>query len=45
MAADLLSKKIRKAKNAKPEDFVDNRVIKELDGSGYIDNLYEGKPR
>ena len=32
-----------KAKNAKPEDFVDMRFIKELDDSGYIDRLYKGK--
>ena len=32
-----------KAKNAKPEDFVDMRFIKELDDSGYIDKLYKGK--
>src|SRR5258705_7280100 len=32
-----------KAKNAKPEDFVDMRFIKELDDSGYIDKLYKAK--
>ena len=32
-----------KAKEAKPEDFVDMRFIKELDESGFIDNLYKGK--
>jgi ABC-type nitrate/sulfonate/bicarbonate transport system substrate-binding protein len=32
-----------RAKNAKPEDFVDLRFIKELDDSGYIDKLYKGK--
>jgi len=30
-----------KAKSAKPEQFVDTRFIKELDDSGYIDNLYK----
>jgi NitT/TauT family transport system substrate-binding protein len=30
-----------KAKAAKAEDFVDLRFIKELDDSGYIDNLYK----
>ncbi len=30
-----------KAKAAKPEDFVDTRFIKELDDSGFIDNLYK----
>jgi hypothetical protein len=33
------------AKSAKPEDFVDNRFIKELDDSGFIDNQYKDKPR
>lgn len=32
-----------KAKAAKAEDFVDMRFIKELDDSGFIDNLYKGK--
>jgi hypothetical protein len=30
-----------KAKAAKPEDFVDMRFIKELDESGFIDELYK----
>lgn len=30
-----------KAKTAKPEDFVDMRFIKELDESGFIDELYK----
>jgi hypothetical protein len=30
-----------KAKEAKPEDFVDLRFIRELDESGYIDSLYK----
>jgi ABC-type nitrate/sulfonate/bicarbonate transport system substrate-binding protein len=34
-----------KAKAAKPEDFVDMRFIKELDDSGFIDELYKGKKR
>ena len=45
MALDLLAEENPKAKSAKPEDFVDNRFIKELDDSGYIDNLYKAKPR
>jgi ABC-type nitrate/sulfonate/bicarbonate transport system substrate-binding protein len=32
-----------KAKAAKPEDFVDIRFIKELDESGFIDDLYKGR--
>lgn len=31
-----------KAKAAKPEEFVDMRFIKELDQSGFIDDLYKG---
>ena len=34
-----------KAKVAKPEDFVDMRFIKELDDSGFIDELYKGRKR
>ncbi len=34
-----------KAKAAKPEDFVDMSFIKELDESGFIDELYKGKKR
>ena len=34
-----------KAKTAKPEDFVDVRFIKELDESGFIDELYRGRKR
>jgi NitT/TauT family transport system substrate-binding protein len=34
-----------KAKAAKPEEFVDMRFIKELDDSGFIDELYKGRKR
>jgi NitT/TauT family transport system substrate-binding protein len=34
-----------KAKTAKPEDFVDIRFIKELDESGFVDDLYKGRKR
>jgi NitT/TauT family transport system substrate-binding protein len=34
-----------KAKAAKPEDFVDMSFIKELDESGFIDELYQGRKR
>jgi len=34
-----------KAKAAKPEDFVDMRFIKELDQSGFIDELYKIRKR
>jgi hypothetical protein len=45
VALDLLADENPKAKVARPEDFVDNRFIKELDDSGYIDSLYKPKPR
>ena len=35
----------KKAKSAKPDDFVDARFIKELDQSGYIDGLYKAKEK
>ena len=34
-----------KAKAAKPEDFVDISFVRELDQSGYIDELYKGTKR
>jgi len=34
-----------KARTAKAEDFVDMRFIKELDESGFIDDLYKGRKR
>jgi hypothetical protein len=34
-----------KAKAARPEDFVDMRFIKELDESGFIDDLYKSRRR
>ena len=36
-----LAEKDAKARGAKPEDFADSSLIKELDESGYIDNLYK----
>lgn len=38
-----LREKDPKARTARPQDFVDMRFIKELDESGFIDNLYKGK--
>jgi NitT/TauT family transport system substrate-binding protein len=38
-----LAEKDPKAKAAKPEDFVDVRFIKELDESGFIDDLYKAR--
>ena len=34
-----------KAKSAKAEDFVDARFVKELDESGFVDDLYKGRTR
>jgi len=45
MVLDLLAEENAKAKVAKADDFVDNRFIKELDDSGYIDSLYKPKLR
>jgi hypothetical protein len=36
-----LAEKHPKARAAKPKDFADSSFIKELDQSGYIDNLYK----
>ncbi len=38
---DMLAERTPKARTAKPEDFVDTKFIKELDESGFIDNLYK----
>ena len=40
---DGLIKEEPKAKDARPEDFVDARFVQELDDSGFINNLYKGK--
>jgi NitT/TauT family transport system substrate-binding protein len=42
---DPLAENDPKAKAAKPEDFVDMRFIKELDESGFINELYKGRKR
>lgn len=42
-ALDSMEKEDPKAKETKPENFVDSRFIKELDQSGFIDSLYKGK--
>jgi hypothetical protein len=34
-----------KAKAARPEDFVDMRFVKELDESGFVDDLYRARKR
>jgi hypothetical protein len=38
---DPLGETDAKAKSAKPEDFIDNSFIRELDQSGFIDGLYK----
>jgi hypothetical protein len=45
VALDLVAEDNPKARNARPEEFIDNRFIKELDESGFIDGLYKGKGR
>ena len=45
MALDLLADDNPKAKGAKPEDFIDNRFIKELDDSGYYRQSIKGPSR
>jgi len=38
-----LERTVPKAKSAKPEDFVDNRLVRELDQSGFVKALLAGK--
>ena len=38
---DQLSQNNPKAKTAKPEEFIDTTVLKEIDQSGFIDQLYK----
>jgi NitT/TauT family transport system substrate-binding protein len=40
---DGMVKEEPKAKDAKPEEFVDSRFVRELDDSGFINNLYKAK--
>ena len=37
---DILSKEISRAKDADPGEFIDNSVVKEIEASGYIENIY-----
>ena len=37
---DILSKEIARAKDADPGEFIDNSVVKEIEASGYIENIY-----
>ena len=36
-----LAEQIPAAKSADPKDFIDTRLLEELDRSGYIDGLYK----
>ena len=36
----MLAKDLPKAKDADPRDFIDNSVVKEIEASGYIENVY-----
>ena len=38
-----LEKPFPKAKGARPEDFIDNRLVRELDQSGFVKSLLAGK--
>jgi hypothetical protein len=38
---DIVEKTVPKAKDAKPEDLIDESVIRKLDQSGFIDGLYK----
>ncbi|MBI3015171.1 MAG: ABC transporter substrate-binding protein [Candidatus Tectomicrobia bacterium] len=42
-ALEELGAKDPKARSARPEDFVDMRFVKELDESGFVDQLYRGR--
>ena len=37
----IVEKTVPKAKNAKPEDFIDDSIMRKLDQSGFIDGLYK----
>jgi NitT/TauT family transport system substrate-binding protein len=37
---DVLAKDLPKAKEADPREFIDNSVLKEIEASGYIENVY-----
>jgi NitT/TauT family transport system substrate-binding protein len=38
---DVLAKDLPKAKDADPREFIDNSVLKEIEASGYIENIYD----
>jgi hypothetical protein len=41
LALDELAERSPAARAARPEQFVDNSLVKELDDSGYFDALYK----
>lgn len=43
LAIDLLAENDPKFKNARPEDFIDNSIVKELEDSGFVKELYGRK--
>jgi NitT/TauT family transport system substrate-binding protein len=43
LAIDLLAEKDPKFRNVKPEDFIDNSVVKEIEDSGFVEKLYGRK--
>lgn len=43
LAIDLLAEQDQKFKNAKPEDFIDNSIVREIEESGFVKELYSRK--
>lgn len=43
LAIDLLAENDPKFRNAKPEDFIDNSIVQELEDSGFVKELYGRK--
>ncbi|MGH7828235.1 MAG: hypothetical protein ACREQ7_24030 [Candidatus Binatia bacterium] len=43
LAIDLLAGKDPKFRTARPEDFIDNSVVKEIEDSGFVEKLYGRK--
>jgi ABC-type nitrate/sulfonate/bicarbonate transport system substrate-binding protein len=43
LALDLLAENDPKFRNARPEDFIDNSIVKELEDSGFVKELYGRK--
>jgi ABC-type nitrate/sulfonate/bicarbonate transport system substrate-binding protein len=43
VAIDLLAEKDPKFRNARPEEFIDNSVVKEIEDSGFVEKLYGRK--